>query len=139
MADLLDKLHVDAGLNLLRADAGLVVYPDVEGNTPLTPTPPYVRVYPVIESPIDSPNNAVDGRSANWVTRWYCHCVGANEYAAVAVSMRVRAALLDKAVTIAGRSCGLIRREAAIPPQRDDTTGHPIFDAVAVYALATTG
>lgn len=137
MADLLDQQHVDAGLSLLRADALLTVYPDSEGFTPVNPALPYVRVYTTIERPADSPGNALDGRSAEYVTRWTVHCVAANENAAVAVAMRVRAALLDVRPTIAGRNCGLIRQDQAVAPFADDSTGTRVYDAVNVYKLVT--
>lgn len=131
MADLVDRALIDAGLTLLRADATLTVYPDPEGMVPPTPAPPYVRVYGAVERP-PGPHNALDGLSVHTVTRWYCHCVGATEPAAIAVGMRVRAALLDQRV--AG---GMIRQEASPPPARDETTGVPVYDAVTVYRLST--
>jgi hypothetical protein len=139
MADLLDKLHVDAGMALLRADTSLNVYPDAEGNTPDPPARAdhYVRVYVSIERPADHPNNDMAGTSDTWTTRYYVHAVGPNEYSATAVGMRARAALLDVRPTIAGRSCGLIRQDAANPPTRAETTGTPVFDAVTVYRLTT--
>jgi hypothetical protein len=137
VADLLDKAHIDAAIDLLRADSGLAVHPDSEGNVPHTLTPPYVRWYASIERPSDDPDNALDGLSGRWTVRWYCHCVGGNDYAAAAVAMRVRAALLDRRPTIAGRSCGLIRQEAAQPPTRDESAGVTVSDAVVVYVLAT--
>lgn len=138
MADLLDLAHINAGLALLRADASLVVYPDAEGFTPVVPAPKYVRVYATIERPADAGANALAGASQQWVTRWYCHCVGANEYSALAVQMRVRANLLDVRPVIAGRNCGLIREDQALPPTKDDSTGGTVFDAVVVYRLITT-
>jgi hypothetical protein len=139
VADLLDRLHVDAGLGLLRADTSLTVYPDPEGNTPVPASRPhaYVRVYSYIERPSEHPNNALDGASATWTVRWYCHCVGPNEYVATAVAMRTRAALLDVRPTIAGRTCGLIRQEAANPPTRDETAGPQVMDQIVVYRLFT--
>jgi hypothetical protein len=80
----------------------------------------------------------VAGLSTTWTTRWYLHCVGANEYAAAAVRMRARVALLDFRPTIAGRNCGPIRLEASNPPQRDDSTGVLVVDALDVYRLLTT-
>lgn len=138
MADLLDKLHIDAGLGLLRA-AGLTVYPDPEGNTPAPAgrAQAYVRVYTSIERPVDSPGNSMGGASNTWTVRWYCHCVGPNEYSSAAIAMRVRAALLDQRPTIVGRSCGLIRQADAYPTNRDETTGTPVMDTAVVYRLTT--
>jgi hypothetical protein len=139
MADLLDQLHINAGLGLLRADGSLTVYPDTEGNTPLPASRAdhYVRVYTSIERPAEHGNNNLGGASSTWTVRWYCHCVGPNEYSAAAVGMRVRAALLDVRPTIAGRTCGLIRQDAGNPPTRDETTGVPVMDEVTVYRLVT--
>lgn len=137
MADQLDRLHIDAGLDLLRADATLTVHPDRDGNTPATPPTPYVRVYAYIERPADALANSLDGTSALWVTRWICHCVGETEYAATSVAMRVRAALLDVRPTIVGRTCNRIDQDAAAPPTRDETTGSVVFDEVVVYSLMT--
>lgn len=139
MADLLDKAHMDAALSLLRADTSLAVYPDTEGNTPdpAARAQRYVRVYTAIERPADAAGNTLDGKSGTWTVRWYCHCIGPNEYSAAAVAMRVRAALLDVRPTIAGRSCGFIRQDSAAPPTRDETTGQAVMDAVVVYRLTT--
>lgn len=139
MADLLDKQHIDAALDLLRADASLTVYPDAEGNVPPATERPdrYVRVYSTIERPRTADGNALDGRSVAWTTRWYCHCVGPNEYSAVAVAMRVNRALMDVRPTIPGRSVNMIEQEASNPPTRDETTGTQVQDAVVVYKMVT--
>jgi len=141
LADQLDRLHVDAFLDRLRADTGppaLVVYPNTEGFVPTNPTPPYVRAYITIDRPIENGANSVLGTSGAWTTRCYTHCVGANEYAATAYAMRVRAALLDFRPTIAGRSCGLIRHEAAQPVQRDESTGTLVVDKADVWRFLST-
>jgi len=121
----------------MRATANLVVYPDAEGFTPVEPSPPYVRTYPTIDRPADAPANALSGISQQWLTRWYCHCVGANEYASLAVAMLVRTALLDQRPTIAGRNCGLIREDQFLPPTKDDSTGATVFESVLVFRLIT--
>lgn len=138
MSDLLEKWHIDAALSLLRADPGLVVYPDSEGNVPLAPVVPYVRVYTSIETPDGHPANSLAGLSSTWVVRWYCHCIGATEYAAAAVAMRVRVALLDQRPVVTGRSCGLIRKEAGPPAtSRDESTGISTYDRTDVYRVRT--
>jgi hypothetical protein len=141
VADLLDRLHFDAALTLLRADAGppaLVVYPDPEGLTPTIPADQYVRVYCHIDRPPDTNSNSLAGISQTLTTRWICHCVGLNEYASLATAMRVRAALLDQRVTIAGRNPGLIRQEQSNPPAKDDSTGRTVIDTVVVYRMTST-
>jgi hypothetical protein len=55
------------------------------------------------------------------------------------VAQRVRTALLDVRPTIAGLSCGLIRLEGdPLPPQRDETTGVLVMDAIETYRLRAT-
>jgi hypothetical protein len=132
VADLDDRWLVDGGLALLRADAGLTVYPDAEGVVPAVPVAPYVRVYGAVSRPPGT-HNALDGRSALCVVRWWCHCIGANEDAALAVAMRVRAALLDQWV-----HGDLVREDVADrPPMRDESLGASVYDAPRVYRLET--
>lgn len=139
MADLLDRLHVDAGLGLLRAVSGLTVYPDAEGNVPALSARAdrYVYVYPHIERPEEADGNALDGLSVRWVVRWYCHCIGTNAYSATAVAMLVDRALLNQRPAITGRAVGIIRMEAGNPANRDETTGTTVFDLLNVYKLET--
>lgn len=136
MTDGLDQALVNAGLTLLNADPltpALVVY---DGAVPSpTPAPPYVVVYTTVDRPSEDPDNSADGRTRVWVTRWVCHCVGADAVAARAVAQRVRTQLLDVSPTIVGLSCGKIRQEQSQPPQRDETTGVLVMDAVYVYRL----
>lgn len=134
MTDGLDQALVQAGLDLLGADPQLTVY---DGNASGA-TPPYVLVYAYVDRPMDRPDNPLDGRSATFLARWYCHCVGATASAARAVAQRVRTALLDVRPTVVGLQCGLIRQEDANPPTRDDSTGSPVFDAVLVYQVAAS-
>lgn len=138
MADLDDRHLIDAGLTLLRADTGLVVVPDAEGVVPAVPVSPYVRVYAMVSRPDAADGQALDGRSRTTITRWYCHSVGATEPAAIAVAMRVRAALLDQRPIVPDWSTGMIRQEVARPPARSEDAGTPVYDAVAVYKLAAT-
>lgn len=144
MTDGLDQALAAAGIALLQADANLTLY---DGGVPSpTPQPPYVVVYTTIDRPSDDPDNAVDGKTRVWVARWICHCVGGGlganpaqaAQAARAVAQRVRTQLLDVRPVIAGLSPGLIRWEQSTPPQRDETTGVPVMDAVEIYRLRAT-
>lgn len=139
MADLSDQTHVDALLNLLRADAGLTTYPDAEGFVPDARPDHYVRVYAAIERLPDAVQNNLNGLALAWTTYTYCHCVGPNEYSAGAVAMRVRAALLNVRPAIAGRNCGIVRQAAAPPPtRREEQAGVPVFDKIDVYRFTST-
>lgn len=99
----------------------------------------YFRVYTATERPDDADGNALIGRSSTWVTRWYVHHVGQNDTAVRALAMQSRTALLDERPTVTGRSCGLIRQEAAQPPQRDEHAGPLVIDLVVVYRMTSTG
>src|SRR5690606_1486196 len=103
--------HADAVLALLRADASLTVYPPAAGGpstVPIGATPPYVSVHMV---PDRINGGRLDTRSTRLRLRIYCHCVGANDIAARAVSDRVADALLDVRPDIPGRSVYPIRHE----------------------------
>lgn len=141
ITDGLDQALANAGIALLQADLGpppLVVY---DGVVPATASANggYVLVYTTISRPSDDPDNALVGRTGVWVVRWICHCVGGTASGARAVAQRVRTALLDVRPTVAGLSCGLIRMEGdSQPPQRDETTGVLVMDAVETYRLRAT-
>jgi hypothetical protein len=137
MTDGLDQAVANAGLALLQADTGLVVF---DGGVPNpTPTPPYALVYTTVARPSDDPDNSGDGRSRVWNAAWIVHCVGANAASARAVAQRVRTQLLDVTPVITGLSCNRIRMDPdAPPPQRDETTGVVVMDLTQTYRLRAT-
>lgn len=141
MADLLDRQHIDAGMNLLRADTELTVYPDAEGNVPAIADRPdhYLMVYATISRPRTADGNALDGRSRIWTTTWYTHAVGPNANSSAAVAMRANRALLDQRPTIAGRSVNPISQATETPPGRDKSTGRTVYDTVVTYEMVTSG
>ncbi len=139
MTDGLDQALASTALNLLAQDGlspALVVYDGVVPSP--DPGPPYVLVYCFIDRPSDDPDNSIDMRSRVWVTRWYCHCVGATAASARAIAERVRTQLLDVHPVIAGLSCGSIRLEQSQIPIRDEKTGVLVMDLVEVYRLRAT-
>lgn len=141
MADLLDKQHADAGLNLLIADPGLTVFDgkvpeDPDGNSP---PPPYLLAYTTVSWPGRDTGaaNALDGLAVTVTCEWVIHCVGLTGAAARAVAMRARVALLNKRPTIAGRNCSLIVQDDVQPPVRDETTGRLVMDQVVTYSMTS--
>lgn len=150
MTDGYDVALVNGGLALLTADASLVVYPGGVPN-PVPPAPPipppYVVVYSTVEWPFGDAD-ALDGIAGTPTVRWICHNVGGGpgatpataEQAARAVGQRVRTALLNKRLVIAGLSLGLIRQETGGGvPQPVYQTGDPVMDLIATYrTFATT-
>lgn len=133
MTDGLDLALAAAAIDLLTADTSLRVY---DGVVPTGATRPYVLVYTSLSRLSDDPDNNADGLTSVWVARWICHCVGESASAARKVAERVRTALLDVRPTVPGLSCGLIRMESdSPPPERDETTGVPVMDAVVTYRL----
>jgi hypothetical protein len=132
----------DAFLALLATAPGgppaLTVY---DGAVPAGPEPAYALVYFYIETP--------DGLAAadavpltfdsDVIDSWaYVHSVGANPQAARAarsVAGRVRAAVLNQTLSVAGRSCFPIRWHDGQPPQRNEDTGVVVFDQVDIYTF----
>jgi hypothetical protein len=136
MTDGLDLALTDVAFGLLAADVLLHVY---DGVVPATATRPYVLVYSSLSRSSEDLDNAGDGLTRVWVARWICHCVGESASAARKVTERVRTALLDVHPTVSGLSCGLIRMEGdSLPPERDETTGVAVIDAVITYRLKAT-
>jgi hypothetical protein len=136
VTDGFDQALVAAGLTLLAADSSLTVH---AGHVPNGASTPYVLVYSTVEWPDNGEANALDGLSRTAVARWYCHCVGETESAARAVGQRVRTQLLNQRPVVAGMTTGLIRQDGTPPPpQRDEASGIPVFDAIGTYWLLAT-
>lgn len=129
--------HAHAILALLTANpmlAGRVFHGKVPDPTP---TPPYVLVYTHQERLPDAQGNALNGLSREITVRAICHCVGEDADGANAMAYQVSAALLDVRPVIAGRNCGLIRQESSQPPDKDESTGTLVMDAIDTYRLTT--
>lgn len=137
MTDLLDQSITNAVLALLAADTSLVTYDAVVPSNP-TPSPPYCVVYSHFMRPPEDADNPLTNRSAVWLARFIVHSVGGNAIAARAVAQRVRTQLLDVRPVVAGLVCAPIRMEDAQSPQRDESTGVLVMDAVATYRLRAT-
>jgi len=145
VTDGFDIALVNGGLALLTADASLVVYPG-GAPQPIPPAPPipppYVAVYSVVEWPFGNAD-ALDGIAGTPTVRWICHCIGGGpdaspadaDQAARAVAQRVRTALLNKRLVIAGLNLGIIRQESGggVPQQPVYQTGDPVMDLTVVY------
>jgi hypothetical protein len=132
----------DAFLALLATAPGgpptLTVY---DGAVPVAPAPAYALVYFYVETPgglaaPDAVSLTLDSTVIDALA--YVHCVGADPQAARAaraVAGRVRAAVLDKVLTVSGRQCFPIRWDSGQPPQRNEDTGAVVFDQVDVYSF----
>lgn len=129
----------DAFKALLIAAPGspsLVVY---DGEVNDGAVPPYVKVDFYIETPDGLA--APDAVSLNFDSdvidaRVYVHCVGGDPQAARsarAVAGRVRSAVLNRTLVVAGRSCFPIRWLEGQPPQRNDETLTVVQDLREVY------
>ena len=140
MSDLLDELHAQAGLELLIANPMLGPNRVFDGVVPSpTPNPPYVMVYCVVEWPpgLEGMANSLDHLSVTCRTTYYCHGVGATAAAARGVGMQIRSSLLDVRPSVAGRVCSMIEQIETVPPQRDESTGVLVMDAISVYSFAS--
>jgi len=132
--------HVDAFLALARAAAGSPALTVYDGEVPDDPAPAFALVYFFIETPnglaapdavpLTFDSDVIDARS-------YVHCVGGEPEAARAaraVAGRVRAAVLNKTLIIAGRACFPVRWMEGQPPRRnEEIPGRTVFDQVDVY------
>lgn len=131
-----DQALVNGGLALLTADVGppqLVVFDGVvpSGTSVLAG---YVLVYSTVEWPAGAVGDSLDGLAGTPTVRWITHSVAASASSSRAVAQRVRTALLNKRLVIAGLNLGLIRMEpGTAPPTRDESTGTPVMDTVATY------
>lgn len=136
MTDALDEDLAQAGIALLEA-TGIPVFDDAA--VPPSTISRYFRVYTATERPADAEGNSMRGRSTTWTTRWYVHHVGQTDTALRTLQMQSRTALLDQRPAVSGRNCGLIRQEAAQPPQREERAGPMVLDLVVVYRMTSTG
>jgi hypothetical protein len=132
--------HADAFLALARTATGspsLTVY---DGVVPDSPAAAFALVYFYIETPdglmapdavpLTLDSEVIDARA-------YVHCVGGEPEApraARAVSGRVRNAVLNRRLVIAGRECFPIRLMESSPPRRnEEIPGRVVFDQTDVY------
>lgn len=132
----LEVAHADAGLDLIEA-AGLTVY---RGKLPpniTALTPPWVLVYSAVDWPDMDGDHGLDHASSTCVTTWYCYCSGTTDTSVLAVSGRVRAALLDVTPTIAGRVCFPIGQTGSEPARPHELTGTSVLTALSIYELRT--
>jgi hypothetical protein len=140
ITDGIDVALAKVALDLLTAQTGppqLVVFDGVvPANTPVNAG--YVLVYCHLSRSSDDPDNSANGRSGVWICRWILHCVSGTASGARGVAARASTALLDVQPVVAGLSCGRIRLEDSLPPQRDETTGVLVMDSVATYRLRAT-
>lgn len=130
------QAHADAFLAQLATAAGSPALVVCDGQVPDGTLPPYALVYFYIETPdglvapdkvpLTFDSDVIDARA-------YVHCVGSNAVAARAVAGRVRSAVLNVTLSIAGRSCFPIRWREGQPPQRNEETGVLVMDLVDVY------
>jgi hypothetical protein len=132
------KAHSDAVLDLLDGPSkpGPITICR-EGYVPSGVTPPYIVPYLSNARPPGDPGNTLNGDSGVIRFRAILHCVGGNADASIAVAQWAETALLDITPVIAGRSCGRIRQESALDPERDESTGRLVFDSTVVYRLRT--
>jgi hypothetical protein len=142
ITDGLDQALINSAFTLLRADLGPPPLVVIDGPVPAgtSVTGGYVVVYAGLSRPSDDPDNALAGRTAVWIARWICHCVGGTPTASRAVAQRVRTALLDVSPAIPGfGAVGLIRMEGdETPPQPDELSGQPVLDTIVTYRLRAT-
>jgi len=138
MTDLVDELHAQAGLSLLRAGGEITVYDGQVAPAPepgLGPALPFVLVYVTVKWPGDGTANAIDAQAVTVNVEFNCHCVGETAAAARAMQMQVRARLLNQRPVVTGRNCGLIQQDEVQAPLKDEATGRLVMDGVSIYSF----
>lgn len=130
----------DAFFALARSAPGLPALTVYDGSVPTGPDLMYALVYFYIETPdgLQAPDAVPLTFDSDVVDAWaYVHCVSQEPMAARGsrgVAGRVRSVLLNKTLTVTGRSCFPIRWREGQPPQRNEDTGVTIVDTVDVYS-----
>lgn len=121
-----------AFLALLATNANLTV---VDGDVAVGQEAPYVVVY-VSGGPDEGDNLGL--RSNEATVRAYVHSVGETAAAARIIAGQAASTIVDDRLTVAGWSCGPIKRELSNPPKRDESTGVVVMDQVDVYRWRMT-
>jgi len=138
MNDSLDELHAQVALVALGGNSDIVHVYDGVVPSP-TPNPPYVLLYQRIQWPRDGLGTALTSTQKTITTTITAHCVGLSPQAARAVQMQVRATLLNLRPIIPGRNCSPIKQDEQLEPDRDETTGRLVIDAISTYSFSSTG
>lgn len=134
--------HADAFLALARAASGSPALTVYDGAVGSSPPPAYALVYFYIETPdgLAAPDAVPLTFDSDVIDAWaYVHSIGGDPEparAARAVSGRVRAAALNRVLTVSGRTCFPIRWREGQPPRRnEEVPGSTAFDQVDVYSF----
>jgi hypothetical protein len=138
MTDTLDETHAQVAFGLLAANPNLTAVFDGVVPNP-TPNPPFVLIYTRVGWPRDGVGTSLAGTQVTITTTYTCHCVGLTPAAARAVQMQVRSSLLNARPVIAGRNCSPIKQVDAQDPDRDESTGRLVMDAISIFDFTTTG
>lgn len=138
MTDTLELDHAQVAFGLLALNANLTNIFDTVVPNP-TPDPPFVLVDCRVAWPRDGIGTALAGTQVTITTTWTIHCVGLTATAARTVQMQVRSSLLNARPVIAGRNCSPIKQVDSVDPDRDESTGRAVLDAVAIYSFTSTG
>lgn len=138
MTDTLDETHAQQGLAALIANANILGVYDGVVPSP-TPNPPWVMVYTKVAWPRDGLGTALSAQQVTITTTYTCHCVGLSPAAARAVQMQVRSSLLNFRPVISGRNCSPIKQDEQLEPDRDESTGRLVVDAISTYSYTSTG
>lgn len=138
MTDTLDETHAQVAFTALAANAALIHVFDGVVPSP-TPDPPYVLIYSKISWPRDGIGTALTATQRTITCTYTCHCVGLSPRAARGIQMEVRATLLNLRPVISGRNCSPIKQDEQLEPDRDESTGRLVVDAISTYSYSSTG
>lgn len=116
--------HREAVDAALRANPNLTVY---QGPLPKGIAPPYVAYYVTIAF---EERTKLDGPTDSTRVTITTHSVATTGQGVAIVARNVRAALIDKALTVTGALCTRITHENGIPPGWSDATGTVVLEQI---------
>lgn len=106
-----------------------------DGRTPNPLPDVHASPYALVYFDSNDPESTKEAQPYQFTLTATVHSVAANAAAVRQVADWVRSALLMQTLTVAGRSCYPITREAGVPPRRDESTGSLVMDQVDTYVL----
>jgi len=124
--------HASAVLALLEAAPNLTVY---DGSVPQNTAGSYVVAYFSADT---ERSDRLTAQTTASLLRVTTHSVAPNPTAARRLADKVRTALLDVTPTVADWQSWPIRHDVGLPPQRDESTGKPVFDAIDAWTWQAT-
>lgn len=135
------QAHKAAVFDRLAAAPGSPALVPLAGGTVALNQPlPYLVVHLRLWTPSGElePDKVGKENTSDLLNVWaYCHSVGGNVDAALAIAGKVRGQLLGWEPAITGRVCFPIKHEDSTPADPNQTTGQTLVDQIDVYGFTS--